>query len=108
MTAVSGGGGIASGDYFGGGLTPVLNVHHSQVNGNTAPNAGGGGIQNALGAVTVEHSQVDGNPPLNGAGISSGAQGGGSAELMVEHSEVNRNTATGGPSPEGPPVGPVA
>lgn len=99
------GGGIASGDYFGFGGETVLTVDHSQVNGNTAPIAGGGGIQNLLGSATIDHSKVDGNTSLNAGGISSGNQGGpGTAELNVSHSEVNGNTATGGPGGEGPPV----
>jgi hypothetical protein len=100
-----GGGGIATGDFLGGGAT-VLNVDHSQVNGNTAPNSGGGGgIQNTLGSVSVDHSQVDRNTSLNGGGIASGNQGGpGTAELNVSHSEVNGNTATGGPGQSPQPV----
>jgi hypothetical protein len=50
----------------------VLTLNGSQVNGNTAPNAGGGGIQNLLGSVTVNSSHVNGNTSLNGGGISSG------------------------------------
>ena len=53
----------------------MLTLNHSQVNGNTAPNAGGGGIQNLLGSVTLNNSQVDGNTSLNGGGIASGNQG---------------------------------
>jgi hypothetical protein len=99
------GGGIASGDYLGLGGETSLTVDHSQVNGNTAPIAGGGGIQNLLGSATVDHSQVDGNSALNAGGISSGNMGGpGTAELDVSHSEINGNTATAGPGPEGPPV----
>lgn len=100
------GGGIASGDYLGSGGATVLTVDHSQVNGNSAPNAGGGGIQNLLGTATVNHSQVDHNTSLNGGGISSGNQGNPSAtaELRLNHSKVNGNTATAGPGGEGPPI----
>ena len=100
------GGGIASGDYIGSGGETVLSVLHSHVNDNVAPNAGGGGIQNALGSVTVSNSQVDGNTSLNGGGIASGNQGNpaGTAELRVDHSEVNGNTATAAPGGGGPPI----
>ena len=98
------GGGIASGDYIGTGGETTLTVDHSQVNGNTAPHAGGGGIQNLLGSATLNHSQVDGNTSLNGGGIASGNAGSeGTAELRLNHSEVNDNTAIAGPGEGGPP-----
>src|SRR4029078_5436197 len=100
------GGGIASGDYFNFTSTDsVLTVNHSEVNGHTAPHAGGGGIQNLLGSVTVDHSEVDGNTSLNGGGISSGNGGSSSvAHLRVDHSQVNGNTATDGPCGDCPPI----
>jgi hypothetical protein len=101
------GGGIASGDYLGSGGDSVLTVNNSQVNGNTAPHAGGGGgIQNLLGSATLNNSEVNGNTSPNGAGIASGNQGDptATAELRLNHSQVNGNTATAGPGGEGPPV----
>jgi hypothetical protein len=100
------GGGIASGDYLGSGGETVLTLDHSQVNGNVAPHAGGGGIQNLLGTATLNHSQVDGNTSLNGGGIASGNAGSptGTAELKLNYTRVNGNTATAGPGGEGPPV----
>ena len=76
------------------------------MNGNVAPHAGGGGIQNLLGTATLNHSQVNGNTSLNGGGIASGNQGNPSAtaELKLNHTRVNGNTATAGPGGEGPPV----
>lgn len=102
------GGGIANGDYVGEGGQTVLTVTQSQVNANTAPNAGGGGIQNGLGSVTVNSSEVNGNTALNGGGIASGTQGNpdGTAELKVNNSEVDSNTATAAPQPPGPDSGP--
>ena len=68
------------------------------MNGNTAPNAGGGGIQNLLGTATVNSSQVNGNTSLNGGGISSGNGNGGippgTSHLTLNNSQVNGNTAT--------------
>jgi hypothetical protein len=100
------GGGIATGDYIGAGGQTVLNVSHSVVDGNVAPRAGGGGIQNLLGVAAISHSEIDGNTSLNGGGISSGNQGNphGTADLRISHSEVNGNTATAGPGGEGPPI----
>jgi hypothetical protein len=100
------GGGIASGDYLGSGVATTLTLDHSQVNGNIAPNAGGGGIQNLLGTATLNQSQVEGNTSLNGGGISSGNQGNPSAtaELRLNHTRVDGNTATAGPGGEGPPI----
>jgi hypothetical protein len=100
------GGGIASGDYIGLGGQTVLTVSHGGVDANVAPNAGGGGIQNLLGAASLIHSEVNGNTSLNGGGISSGNQGSptGTADLQVSHSKVNGNTATAGPGGEGPPI----
>jgi hypothetical protein len=100
------GGGIASGDYIGLGGETVLSVVRSQVDDNVAPNAGGGGIQNALGTATVSHSEVNGNTSLNGGGISSGNQGtpNGIARLRVFGSQVDGNTATAGPGGGGPPI----
>jgi predicted outer membrane repeat protein len=107
------GGGIASGDYLNfSGTTSFLTLNGSQVDGNTAPNAGGGGIQNLLGTATLNSSQVDGNTSLNGGGISSGpgpgsvpGSGNGAppapatSQLVLNKSEVNRNTAIA-PVPE--------
>ena len=59
------------------GTSSVLTLNGSEVNGNTAPNAGGGGIQNLLGSVTLNSSKVNGNTSLNGGGISSGNGNGG-------------------------------
>jgi hypothetical protein len=100
------GGGIASGDYIGLGGQSVLTVRHTEVNGNVAPNAGGGGIQNLLGSATISHSEINGNTSLNGGGIASGNQGSptGVANLDVSHSQVDGNTATAGPGGEGPPI----
>ncbi len=84
------------------------------MNNNTAPNAGGGGIQNLAGNVAINVSQVNGNTSLNGGGISSGngAGGGpggpppGTAQLTLFFSQVNGNTATAPvPAPgTGPPI----
>ena len=104
------GGGIANGDYFSfENSSSTLIVKHSQVNGNSMPNGHGGGIQNLLGSVSLDHSQVDGNTAVNAGGISSGNADGGSvgpATLTLKHSEVNGNTATAlPPAPgEGPPL----
>ena len=82
------------------GTSSFLTLNNSQVNGNTAPNAGGGGIQNLLGTATLNGSQVDGNTSLNGGGISSGPGNGGqpagaaTSQLSLSKSEVNGNTAT--------------
>lgn len=102
------GGGIANGDYLGEGGETVLTLTQSQVNSNTAPNAGGGGIQNALGSVTVNNSEVNNNTALNGGGIASGTQGNpdGTAELKLNNSQVDGNTATAAPQPPGPDSGP--
>ena len=69
------------------------------MDGNTAPNAGGGGIQNLLGSATLNSSQVNGNTSLNGGGISSGNGNGGQAQpgtsqLLLNKSQVDGNTAT--------------
>jgi hypothetical protein len=104
------GNGIANGDYMGfSGTSSLLTLNNSQVNGNTGPNSGGGGIQNLLGKVTVNSSQVNGNTSLNGGGISSG-NGNGSAppcngSVILNQSQVNGNTATA-PTPAGPGAGP--
>jgi hypothetical protein len=72
------GGAIASGDYFGfSGTSSLLDVNNSQIDGNVAPNAGGGGIQNLLGSVSINNAEVDGNSALNGGGIASGNGNGG-------------------------------
>ena len=99
------GGGIANGDYLGTGGDSALTLDYSCVNGNAAPNAGGGGIQNLLGTVTLNGSQVNGNTSLNGAGISSGNAGSpGTAKLTLHYSQVNANTASAGGGGGGPPV----
>ena len=59
------------------GPTSQLTLNFSQVNNNTAPNAGGGGIQNLAGNVAINVSQVNGNTSLNGGGIASGNGAGG-------------------------------
>ena len=106
------GGGIASGDYID---TPPSNPSSTltltaAVNGNSAPNAGGGGIQNLLGTATVNLSQVNGNTSLNGGGISSGNGNGGvppgTSHLTVTNSQVNGNTATAPVPQPGPINGP--
>jgi hypothetical protein len=107
------GGGIASGDYFNfSDSSSLLTLNNSEVDDNTAPNAGGGGIQNLLGSVTLNSSEVDGNSSLNGGGISSGNGNGGvppgTSHLTLNKSEVNGNTATA-PAPQpgsqgGPPI----
>jgi len=75
------GGGIASGDYISfSGTSSFLTLNNSQVDGNTAPNAGGGGVQNLLGTATLNSAEVDGNTSLNGGGISSGPGNGGQPE----------------------------
>ena len=79
--------------------TSFLTLNNSQVNDNTAPNAGGGGgIQNLLGSVTLNSSQVNGNTSPNGGGISSGNGNGGipagTSHLVLNKSEVDGNTAT--------------
>jgi hypothetical protein len=96
------------------GTGSFLTLNNSRVTGNTAPNAGGGGIQNLLGTVTVNNSQVNGNTSLNGGGISSGPGNGGAppppgpSHLTLNNSQVNGNTATA-PVPQpgsmsGPPI----
>jgi hypothetical protein len=98
------GGGIASGDYLGSGLSTVLTVNHGQVNGNVAPHAGGGGIQNLLGTATLNHSQVNGNTSLNTAMAGPGGEGppvaaGGIANgsvAVLNHSRVDRNKTPNG------------
>lgn len=99
------GGGIANGDYLGTGGASTLKLDYSCVNHNSAPNGGGGGIQNLLGSVTLNGSQVDGNTSLNGGGVSSGNAGSpGTAKLTLHYSQVNDNTATAGGGGGGPPV----
>ena len=77
------------------------------MDGNTAPNAGGGGIQNLLGTAILNSSQVDGNTSLNGGGISSGNGNGGvppgTSQLALNKSEVDGNTAI---APIPPPPAP--
>jgi hypothetical protein len=53
-------------------------------------------------------SEVDNNTALNGGGIASGTAGNpdGTAELKVNNSEVDDNTATAAPQPPGPDSGP--
>jgi hypothetical protein len=107
------GGGIANGDFLNfSGTSRVLTLNHSEVDHNTAPSAGGGGIQNLLGTVTVNSSAVDGNTSLNGGGIASGNGNGGippgTSHLVLNNSQVNGNTATApAPTPGtmgGPPI----
>ena len=84
------------------------------MNNNTAPNAGGGGIQNLAGDVSINVSQVNGNTSLNGGGIASGNGAGGASSgappgtssLKIFFSTVNGNTATAPVPPPGtgPPI----
>jgi hypothetical protein len=107
------GGGIANGDYFNfASSDSVLTLTGTQVNGNVAPNAGGGGIQNLLGSVTVNGSQVNDNTALNGGGISSGSggapEGAPTSHLVVNKSQIDGNAAIA-PVPQpgsmsGPPI----
>jgi hypothetical protein len=93
------GGGIATGDYLNfSRSTSFLTLNNSQANDNTAPNAGGGGIQNPLGSVTLNSSQVNRNTSLNGGGIATGNGNGGippgTSHLVLNKSRVDGNTAT--------------
>jgi hypothetical protein len=85
-----------------------LTINASQVDNNTAPNAGGGGVQNLLGYATVNNSEVEGNTSLNGGGIASGSGGNApplTSHLTVNNSRVDGNTATTAAVPgEGPPL----
>ena len=91
------GGGIASGNYMGSpGPTSQLTLNFSQVNDNTAPNAGGGGIQNLAGNVSINVSQVNGNTSLNGGGIASGnGAGGGPRRSAPWHELAHRLLQSG-------------
>jgi hypothetical protein len=96
---MSAGGGIASGTLGTGPVgTAVLNF--SSVDHNTTSNSAGG-ILNHGGTLRLNASKVNGNTAaVGGGGIASGpgGQGGpGSSILTVKFSEVNGNTANGGP-----------
>jgi hypothetical protein len=98
------GGGIASGNGFGGASPPActaqINLNKSQVDGNTAtapaptgpgePPIAAGGIANGCNAV-INNTQVDGNKALHtsGAGIVN------HGTMQVNNSEINRNMAQG-------------
>jgi hypothetical protein len=96
---MSSGGGIASGTLGTGPVgTAVLNF--SQVDHNTTTNSAAG-ILNHGGTLILNASKVDDNTAaVGGGGIASGpgGQGGpGSSILVVKFSQVNGNTANGGP-----------
>jgi len=97
------GSGIANGDYMGfSSSASVLTLNNSAVNNNTAPNAGGGGVQNLLGTVTANSSTINGNTSLNGGGIASGNGAGGAnpppctAQINLNNSQVIGNSAAHG------------
>jgi hypothetical protein len=84
---------------------PVMSLRHATA-------LGGGGIVSILGTATLNGSQVSGNTSLNGGGISSGNGNGGTppgtAQLVLNKSQVDGNTATA-PVPQpgsqgGPPI----
>jgi hypothetical protein len=94
------GGGIAS---FGG----TVQVDHSQVNGNTAVLAGGGIASitfdpSSPAMLTVRHSSVNANqqtlPPSEegNGGLGGGGIANVNGTVLVDHSQVNGNTAQGG------------
>ncbi len=117
-TAALGGGGIASGipnqiPVGTAGTTMIENS--SQVDDNSAPTGGGGGILNRSGTLKVINSEVNRNTSANGGGIASGNGNGGapgsSSTLAITSSNVDGNTATsalGGPSAGGIANGGVA
>ena len=103
------GGGIATGNLDGAPESDRV-VDGEQQSGQRQhrASAGGGGIQNLSGRVTLNSTQVNGNTSLNGGGIASGNGNGGTppnpALLVLNQSEVNENTATAPPGSEGPPI----
>ena len=91
------------------GTSSFLTLNNSQVNGNTAPNAGGGGIQNLLGSVTLNSSQVNGNTvPERGRHLQRERQRRHSARdrhLDPEQEPGERQHAPpAAPRGEGPPI----
>lgn len=80
---------------FGGGISnrENLNLNNSQVTGNDAV-AGGGGILNAAGMLTIENSTISDNSSNSGR---VGAPGGGilneSGELTINNSTISQNSA---------------
>jgi len=96
--AAPAGGGIASGTNKPGPVgTTTLNS--SQVTDNTAFAAGGGGIINHAGTLTLNNSRVSGNTGPGGGGIASGKGNpdAGESLIILNKSQVDDNTATGGP-----------
>ena len=96
---MSAGGGIASGTLGTGPVgTAVLNF--SRVDHNTTSGSAGG-ILNHGGTLILNASKVDDNTAAGGGGgiaSGTGGQGGpGSSILVVKFSQINGNTANGGP-----------
>jgi hypothetical protein len=95
--AAPAGGGIASGTNKPGpvGMTTLNN---SQVTDNVAFAAGGGGIINHAGTLTLNSSVVSGNTGPGGGGIASGKGNPDAGESLVvlNKSKVVDNTANGG------------
>jgi hypothetical protein len=101
-SAVTAGGGIASG-VFGSSGTPSLTLNNSVVTGNSSPGTGnfdgvGGGIANNHGAVTLNSSWVNGNfaGGPQGGGIATGNLDGAPspiATVTINNGQVNDNMA---------------
>ncbi|HEY6315992.1 MAG TPA: hypothetical protein VIY52_35010 [Streptosporangiaceae bacterium] len=95
-----GGGGIFSGT-MGTGPVGATTLNFSQVNGNTSLSSAGG-ILNHAGTLILNASQVSGNTAaVGGGGIASGTGGLGgnsSSFLTVTLSQIDHNTANGGPA----------
>jgi hypothetical protein len=95
-----GGGGIFSGT-MGTGPVGTATLNFSQVNGNTSLSSAGG-ILNHAGTLILNASQVNGNTAaVGGGGIASGTGGLGgnsSSFLTVNLSQIDHNTANGGPA----------
>ena len=102
-TAVTAGGGIASGTFPGTSGTPTLTVNGSWIINNNSPGTGnfdgvGGGIANNHGTVSINGSQINNNTAggPQGGGIATGnldGQPGPLASLAVNFTQVNDNTA---------------
>jgi hypothetical protein len=95
--AAPAGGGIASGTNKPGPVgTTTLN--NTQVTDNLAFAAGGGGIINHAGTLTLNSSVVSGNSAPGGGGIASGKGNPDSGEslIVLNKSKVDDNTAFGG------------
>jgi hypothetical protein len=95
--AAPAGGGIASGTNKPGPVgTTTLN--NTQVTDNLAFAAGGGGIINHAGTLTLNSSVVSGNSAPGGGGIASGKGNPDSGEslIVLNKSRVDDNTAFGG------------